>query len=1525
MTNVSDATHGSLAVGGSGSDATFITTNTETIATNITFTDFTVGDITNVAVTAVVPVSQVNTVTVGGTVEAGDVFTADLPGAVTATYTVTGGDTTTDNIASGLRAAIEASAGFAGQAFTSGVATNVITLTAKVAGTGFVQISGAANRAAVAQVNTITIGGTVEAGDVFTADLPGAVTATYTVTGGDTTTANIATGLDAAIRTAGGYAGQDFTSGVATNVVTLTAKVAGTGFIQTSGTTNRSTVAQVVTFTPVSVTVGETFRGTIGVNNYDYLAALGNTVATVVAALATSMDADGAVACVDTTSTTITCTASVAGTSFTYAATVVDITAPSAPSTPVLDAADDTGSSSADNLTKNTTGLTFTGTAEAGSTVQLFDGATPLNIATATGGNWSIDLSLSSGVHSITATATDTATPANTSAASSALSVTVDTTVPTISLVTTKDTNGDGKVDTATIVFSEPVLDSSFLASNFTLGGSSGTSFTTGTGDDNTFDVIVSGGVVGTEAKDVTYTQGTGSDKVGNLLANVITGTITEIDSANPVFMFARTFSTTQIDLTFSEDLDGSSLAMSDFTESGYTLTGGVSEPTAGVARLTVSIPFATDATPAVSVVGTVPDLASINAITVSNITPIDGIAPVLSAVNLVSDNTLLSVLFAKTGANIILTFTSSETINTPTVTFTSGGTAVTGSPTISNSGNNWTAFYVANSSDTEGSVAYTINFSDTSTNSGIAVTTGSGSVAFDKTNPEAVDTPTTTTPTNSVNQTWTWTAGSDALSRVYQYLWTIVNNATSQSVSSGTTSSSTLTLATSLAQGVWNLIVQTQDTAGNSSIASTGLVAVDTTDPLVSANNASSAWQTTSPTITLSASDSGGTGLNSSRVRYNWNATANATTGTIFSNGTQINVPSEGTHTLNLYAEDIVGNSNTFNGTYNIDTVAPSSSITAPANGAYSNINPVFTATASDTNGVVSVIFQYKASASSSYAVLSTDNISDYAADWTGVTLVDGTTYNLQTVTTDSVGNTTTTGGVSFIYDTTAPVATADNGSTNSSLVTLKNTALNIADSVLLANDTDTNTLTITGAASPTGGTISRTGLITTFTPTTDFVGNATFSYTLFDGANNSTGSVTVVVNPPVVTGEVLLTPTTNVTTSTTEIVIGAVAFDSTINIPSSVTNATLDLTNLDSVSGDIRSATIVNDITINSATSLGDILVEIPANITISGASGDWTGILNAPTILANSSVSIPSQTGVNGTTVVGVVEIGFGDIALTFNKSVRIKLPGQASKSIGFVRGGTFTEIVTACTTDSQDWADANLGAGADCKITVGADEIVWTKHFSKFVSFDRTYPAQSTPNTSTVCTEAPAGGTPNLISASVSGDNQVTLNWSKASDPVSHYVVVYGLSSGNPQYGNANIGGKETTSYTVNNLSGGTTYYFKVRAGNGCNAGSYSNEISATPGGATIQSAIASGFAEGVLGASTSTVGDSGEDESGESGEVEGESTTDDSSVSGEFDYKAQASASTPNIISRLFSGIGSLISSVFSFFGSILGL
>ena len=129
----------------------------------------------------------------------------------------------------------------------------------------------------------------------------------------------------------------------------------------------------------------------------------------------------------------------------------IDTVAPSAPSTPDLTAGSDTGSSSTDNITTDTT-PTFTGTAEANSTVTIIssvDGT--LGTTNADGsGNWSYTSStLSGGNHTITATATDSA--GNVSSASSALAIKIITNAPTVTTqavtgITTTTATGNGNI-----------------------------------------------------------------------------------------------------------------------------------------------------------------------------------------------------------------------------------------------------------------------------------------------------------------------------------------------------------------------------------------------------------------------------------------------------------------------------------------------------------------------------------------------------------------------------------------------------------------------------------------------------------------------------------------------------------------------------------------------------------------------------------------------------------------------------------------------------------------------------------------------------------------------------------------------------------------------------------------------------------------------------------------------------------------------------------------------------------------------
>jgi len=89
-------------------------------------------------------------------------------------------------------------------------------------------------------------------------------------------------------------------------------------------------------------------------------------------------------------------------------------------------------------------------------------------------------------------------------------------------------------------------------------------------------------------------------------------------------------------------------------------------------------------------------------------------------------------------------------------------------------------------------------------------------------------------------------------------------------------------------------------------------------------------------------------------------------------------------------------------------------------------------------------------------------------------------------------------------------PVANTD------SATTAQNTAVTIADSTLLANDTDANgdILSLTGVSNPVNGSVTFSNSNVIFTPSTNFTGDASFNYSISDGfGGTSSANVSVAV----------------------------------------------------------------------------------------------------------------------------------------------------------------------------------------------------------------------------------------------------------------------------------------------------------------------------------------------------------------------------------------------------------------------------
>lgn len=177
-------------------------------------------------------------------------------------------------------------------------------------------------------------------------------------------------------------------------------------------------------------------------------------------------------------------------------------------------------------------------------------------------------------------------------------SITADYTAPTFQTVETLDTDDDGNVDAANIVMSEAIDDATLTDSDFTIGGVTANGISTNTlNDDGTnadtnanndrFSITLTqaNSVEGTDAKQVTYTQGGLADLAGNQAPSLAEGDLDETDGAAPVLtslktsdpdVFTEGLNVDGVVAVFSEGVNvGSNAIVAADLNGQYTDTGG--------------------------------------------------------------------------------------------------------------------------------------------------------------------------------------------------------------------------------------------------------------------------------------------------------------------------------------------------------------------------------------------------------------------------------------------------------------------------------------------------------------------------------------------------------------------------------------------------------------------------------------------------------------------------------------------------------------------------------------------------------------------------------------------------------------------------------------------------------------------------------------------------------------------------------------------------------------------------------------
>jgi len=107
------------------------------------------------------------------------------------------------------------------------------------------------------------------------------------------------------------------------------------------------------------------------------------------------------------------------------------------------------------------------------------------------------------------------------------------------------------------------------------------------------------------------------------------------------------------------------------------------------------------------------------------------------------------------------------------------------------------------------------------------------------------------------------------------------------------------------------------------------------------------------------------------------------------------------------------------------------------------------------------------------------------------------------------------------------------------------------------------------------------------------------------------------------------------------------------------------------------------------------------------------------------------------------------------------------------------------------------------------------------------------AASSPSTPTCRAEKPASA-PDLFQINAQS-HSVTLFFSPASGQQDRYIVSYSTTAGMDQYGFELFNNEQgVMRVEIQALQAGTTYHFKVRAGNGCQPGDWSHELAAKTG-------------------------------------------------------------------------------------------
>ena len=662
-----------------------------------------------------------------------------------------------------------------------------------------------------------------------------------------------------------------------------------------------------------------------------------------------------------------------------------------------------------DNSFQNSTTVTLSGTAEAGATVEVFEGATSRGTVVATGGTWTRSIpSVGEGSHTYTATARDAA--GNVSGNSNARTITVDVTAPAAPVI--GGSNSTQNTNTVTLTgTAEPGATVTVLEGATTRG--------TASAPNGAWTVTLNSVSDGSHS----YVA-TARDAAGNSSGNSNTRTIT-VDTtapAAPVIGGSNgAQNTSTVTLTGTAEANAVVEVFEGATSRGSAVaTGGNWTVTVnGVADGAHNyVARATDAA------GNVSGSSNTRTITVDTVAPN---APIIGGANATQNSSTVTLTGTGEAGATITVLEGATTRGTATAT---GGT--------------WS---VTINSVADGSHSYVVTARDAAGNT--SGNSNTRTIVVDTVAPNAPVIGGSNGAQNTSTVTLSGTAEAGATV-------TVLEGATTRGTATATGGNWTVTINI-VADGTHSYVATARDAAGNTSgNSNTRTITVDTLAPNAPVIGGSNGAQNSS-TVTLS-----GTAEAGATVEVFEGAASRGTTTATGGNWTMaINGVADGIHSYVATARDAAGNvsGNSNTRTITVDTAAPAAPVIGGSNGAQNTTTVTLSGTA-EANAVVEV-FEGATSRGTT--------LTSAGGNWTlGISGVAEGSHSYVAMARDAAGNTSGNSNTRTItVDLTPPNAPVIGGGDTlqkTNTVTLSGTAEPGATVTVLEGATTRGTTTATG-----------------------------------------------------------------------------------------------------------------------------------------------------------------------------------------------------------------------------------------------------------------------------------------------------------------------------------------------------------------------------------------------------------------------------------------------------------------------------